>query len=96
MKPVTVKTILKAEIRNVDIHVIQLEIDKYSNRRFQAIWCAKGANLDSIQNSLQFKKFMSTYPDCNAFYRPVMLSSALRRFKQMCRVAQDTRITFEV
>ena len=83
------KTILKASIHEIDIHIVQIGL------KFNAVWCKKDSDLVEIQDSIGKTRQMKVHPHLNPFWNPVGLSTAMRRFKKLVRAAQDPRITFE-
>lgn len=82
------KTLVKASIRNIDIHLVQI-----SDKKYQATWCVKHRELDTLLKA--DIKHSEITQDIPLVCRPVALSTAMRRFKKLVRAAQDPRITFE-
>ena len=89
------KTILKAEIRNIEIHVIQL-----SERGYQCTWKSKSDKPIQTVIGEDFNKHRTRdiiHPENvqALINRPVALNTATRRFRKLVKAAQDPRITFE-
>ena len=89
------KTILKAEIRNIEIHVIQL-----SERGYQCTWKAKSDKPIQLCLAEEYVKGEQTqrkhgWTNTALLTRPTTLNTATRRFRKLVKAAQDPRITFE-
>lgn len=103
------KILITAQIRNIDIHLLQL-----SERKFKVIWTKTGTNVEGLlyKNYISRCKDRSVSPSehyaldegctdipySNFAIPHVETTSAYqanRRFKLVCRAAQDPRINFE-
>lgn len=88
----TVKTLIKASIRNIDIHLMSS-----GYRRYQVTWCAKDANIkDVMQKQFDSVSYLFHPHNISFMERHTSALVAMRRFKKLVRTAQDPSITFEI
>lgn len=102
------KILITAQIRNIDIHLLQV-----SERKFKVIWTKTGTNIEG----LLYKNYISRCKDKQVspssryvisegaikvvywnplpFVETTSAYQANRRFKLICRAAQDPRVNFE-
>ncbi len=83
-----VKTILKAEIRNIEIHVLAFD------KGYQCVWKSQSEKTAQTLTDAELKNNIK-YPFLCVINRPIVLNTALRRFRKLVEAAQDPRITFE-
>ena len=106
------KVLISAQIRNMDIHLLQV-----SERRFKVLWTTAGTSV----HGLLYKNFISRCREKSIspsryykvsdggititekgvsskllFVETTSAYSANKRFKEICRAAQDPRINFEI
>jgi len=105
------KILITAQIRNIDIHLMQV-----SERGFKVVWTAAGTNVEGLLYKNYVGRCKSRNISPSSYYQIsdggtevlgksnssqlvfVETTSAFRanrRFKEMCRAAQDPRIKFE-
>jgi ABC-type sugar transport system ATPase subunit len=92
------RTLIKAEIRGIDVHLIQIDTNL-----FQTNWCRWDANIKHLRTAdrdMRWLKAVRQYGiKVDVFYEPdntlTSFEIAARQFHEICRAAQNKNIKFE-